>query len=480
MSSSPESSRTRLGLHLAWWYAVLFLAGSLALVGITYVLLAVTLRDHDREIVQATLVQFAAAYTRGGTTALTREIQRTQIAGPGGPLFVRIVGRRQDLVFVSMPDRWRQFDLAQLASPSLSGQQIWATLQTGGEDDDTLEVLSIRLDDGVLFQVGKSTERRTVLLQRFRRVLLFNFGAIVVVGLAGGAILTTTALQPVRALAATVDRIMRTGQTSARVPIAAQGDAIADLSAQVNAMLDRIDAVVAGMRGALDNVAHDLRTPMARLRGIAEAAIEAGDPEVMRAALASSVEESDRIMGMLSTLMDISEAETGTMALRLERTAVAEVVAQTVALYEDVAEEAGVDVRVTVPQDLFVDIDRARVRQALANLLDNAIKYTVPPGTVHIRAAQENGVVTIAVEDTGVGIPPEELPHIWTRLYRGDKSRSTRGLGLGLSLVKAIVEAHRGTVAVESAPGRGSRFEIRFPANLEPRTANAEPSLSRL
>ena len=480
MSSRPESHRPGLGLHLAWWYAVLFLVGSIALVGITYALLAVTLRDHDREIVQSTLVQFAAAYTRGGTTALTREIQRTQIAGPSGPLFVRIVGRSQDLVFVSMPERWQQFDLAQLASPSLSGEQNWATLQTGGEDDDELEVLSVRFANGVLFQVGKSTERRTALLRRFRRVLLFNLGAIIVVGLAGGAVLTWTALQPVRALAATVDRIMRTGQTSARVPITAQGDAIADLSAQVNAMLDRIDAVVAGMRGALDNVAHDLRTPMARLRSIAESAIESRDPETLRHALASCVEESDRIMSMLSTLMDISEAETGTMALRLERTSVTEIVAQTVALYEDVAEVAGVEVRVTIPEGLFVDIDRARFRQALANLLDNAIKYTPPPGTVHILAAQANGDVTITVEDTGVGIPPEELPHIWTRLYRGDKSRSTRGLGLGLSLVKAIVEAHRGHVAAASTPGEGSRFAIRLPGNVERRTSNDERHLSRL
>ena len=465
MSSRPDDrSRPRLGLHLAWWYAVLFLVSSLALVGITYVLLAVTLRDHDREIVQSTLVQFAAAYARGGTNALTREIQRTQVAGPGGPLFVRIVGRRQDLVFVSMPERWQQFDLAQLSSPSLSGEQSWATLETGGEDEDVLEVLSVRLADGVLFQVGKSTERRNALLQRFRRVLLFNFGAIIIVGLTGGAVLTWTALQPVRALAETVNRIMRTGQTSARVPVQSNGDAISDLSVQVNAMLDRIDAVVSGMRGALDNVAHDLRTPMARLRSTAEGAIESADPEVLRTALAETVEESDRIMGMLNTLMDISEAETGTMALRREPTSVADLVGQTVELYEDVADEAGIAVQTDVEPGILVNVDRPRLRQALANLLDNAIKYTPREGRVTIQACRASDGVTISVSDSGIGIPEDELPHIWTRLYRGDKSRSTRGLGLGLSLVKAIVEAHGGRVAVYSRPGEGSRFEIYLPA----------------
>ncbi len=306
-------------------------------------------------------------------------------------------------------------------------------------------------------------KRRSALLQRFRRVLLFNFGAIIIVGLAGGAILTRTALQPVRALAETVNRIMRTGQTSARVPVQANGDAIADLSAQVNAMLDRIDAVVGGMRGALDNVAHDLRTPMARLRSTAETAMDSRDPDTLRAALADTVEESDRIMGMLNTLMDISEAETGTMALRRERTGVAELVAQTVELYEDVAEEAGIAVRTNVPPDIEVDVDRPRLRQALANLLDNAIKYTLRGGSVTLEASRTTDGVAITVSDSGAGIPEGELPHIWTRLYRGDKSRSTRGLGLGLSLVKAIVEAHGGRVTVESQPDQGSSFRIHLP-----------------
>ena len=174
----------------------------------------------------------------------------------------------------------------------------------------------MRLRDGTLFQVGKSTERRAELLQRFRRVLLFNVLSVFV-GLAGGAVLTSSALQPVRALAETVRGILRTGRTT-RACRPDTGDALGELSALVNAMLDRIDAVVAGMRGALDNVAHDLRTPMARLRGIAETALASERSGALRDALADCLEESDRIIAMLNTLMDISEAETGTMALRRE------------------------------------------------------------------------------------------------------------------------------------------------------------------
>ena len=459
--------RRLFGFRLGWWYALVFSASALTLVGITYLLLALTLRQYDREIIQNTLVQFASAYARGGVDGLSREIQRTQQSGTAGPLLVRTLGRRQDLVYLSVPEGWRQFDLSRLSEPPLNGEQRWATLETGVEGQAALEVASVRLRDGTLFQVGKSTDRRAELLRRFRRVLLITLASIMLVGLAGGAALTSLALRPVRALAETVRGILRTGKTDARVPVQEPDDPLGDLSVLVNAMLDRIDAVVSGMRGALDNVAHDLKTPMTRLRNTAEGALASTDPATLRDALADCLEESEQIVAMLNTLMDISEAETGTMALRREPADLRSIVAQTIELYEDVAEARGLELRSSVPEKLVVDVDRIRMRQVLANLVDNAIKYTEPPGWVEITADRSISETMIGVADSGIGIPPDELPHVWSRLYRGDKSRSTRGLGLGLSLVKAVVEAHGGRVSVTSQPGAGSRFEIHLPASPE-------------
>src|SRR5262249_45204228 len=164
----------------------------LALTGLTYVLVAASLRQYDREIIGTTLVQYANAYQVGGVAALREEIQRTQATAAPGPMLVRTVGERQVVTFLSRPSEWPEFDLSQLEVPSPDGQQTWSALDTG-PDGFELEVASVRLRDGTLFQVGMSSERRAQLLQRFRRVLLINVLSLIVVGLAGGAILTSSA-----------------------------------------------------------------------------------------------------------------------------------------------------------------------------------------------------------------------------------------------------------------------------------------------
>jgi signal transduction histidine kinase len=462
-SRQVERGTSALGLRLALWYAAIFVASSLALIALTYLLLSASLRQYDREIIQTTLSQYAAAYRSGGVDALAAAIRRDQTGSRYEPLFVRAVGPYQDLVFLRPQNVCRRFDLSQLTTPALSGQQSWATIGSG-DPGEVLEVASVRPPDGTLFQVGKSTARRAALLRQFRIILLVDFATLVAIGLAGGAVFTASALRPLLNLNEAIRAIMRTGNVQSRVPARNTGDALDQLGVQVNGMLDRIESLIGGMRGALDNVAHDLRTPMMRLRGIAETALQSGsDPELLRDALADCLEESDRVVAMLNTLMDISEAETGTMRLHRERVNLAELVRHAVDIYEDVAEEKQVAVENHARDELLIDVDRTRIRQVIANLVDNALKYTPAGGRVEITTSHQGEEVQLAVTDTGVGIPAEELPRIWERLYRGDKSRSERGLGLGLSLVKAIVEAHGGRVTVEAAPERGSRFVLHLP-----------------
>jgi signal transduction histidine kinase len=466
---SPEDvRRPPLGLRIALWYAGIFTGSSLALIALTYLLLSASLRRYDHEIIQTTLVEYAAAYRRGGVPALAAAIGINQAAAGYEPLFVRAVGPFANVVYRNPENEWEQFDLSQLTIPARTGEESWALLN-GGARGDQLEVASVRLHDGTLFQVGKSTARRRDLLRRFRTVLLLDFVTVVAIGLAGGAMFTSSALRPVRELTRTVREIMRTGRIRSRVPAPDTADALAELGHLFNAMLDRIEALIAGMRGALDNVAHDLRTPMMRLRGIAETALQSpADPAALREALADCLEESERVVAMLNTLMDISEAETGTMKLQLESVNLSELIASTLELYEDLAEEKGIALRRHALDEVWIEADRNRMRQVLANLLDNAVKYTPSGGQVDVTARRDGPDALLTVRDTGIGIAEEDLPRIWERLYRGDESRSERGLGLGLSLVKAIVEAHGGRVSVVSTPGQGSTFDLRLPTARSP------------
>jgi signal transduction histidine kinase len=166
---------------------------------------------------------------------------------------------------------------------------------------------------------------------------------------------------------------------------------------------------------------------------------------------------------MLNTLLDVAEAQAGVMKLTREPVDVATLLGEVVELYQYVAEEKRITVALQVSDTCAVSIDRIRTRQVFANLLDNALKYTGASGRVEIRTRCEPSQAIIEVTDTGMGIPPEEISRIWERLFRGDRSRSQRGLGLGLSLVKAIVEAHGGAVSVQSKVGQGSTFTVTLP-----------------
>ena len=456
-----------VGFRLAVWSSTVYIASTVVLFVLAYVLVSSSVQQRDRESIQRELSELAALYRRGGLAALAQELALQEQLETTEPFLVRVVDPEPRPPFVMAPDRWTGFDLGRLDSGDRSAPQEWILLPAR-RGDKALEVGSLRMPDGAILQVGKTTDDRVELLERFRANVASAVLPLLVLSLAGGVFLAFWALRPMRQIIQTV-RAIEAGEMHARVPTRQTGDELDELGRLFNDMLDRIAILIAGMRGALETVAHDLRTPVTRIRGVAELALRSDEgSDVSRQALADCVEESDQLLTLLNTLMDISEAETGTLKLRLERVNASDVVEDTVDLYRHVAEEKRIVVATATIPDLWLTADRSRLRQILANLLDNALKYTPAGGRVEMKAQLQAGTVVFSVKDTGIGLTPDEVPRIWDRLYRGDQSRSERGLGLGLSLVRAVVQAHGGQIGVSSAIGVGSTFTMSLPFSAAP------------
>jgi signal transduction histidine kinase len=242
-------------------------------------------------------------------------------------------------------------------------------------------------------------------------------------------------------------------------------DEINSLIHSVNHMQQKIKSLIHELQNVTNNIAHDLRSPITRMRGLAETNLTGEQTlEDYRELAGTVVEECDSLVGMINAMLEIAETDAGLREAPKMAVDLANIVDDVGGLFSTVAEDKGINLQVTVASSpLLVQGDRSRLQRVVANLLDNAIKYTPEGGKVAIRAAAEAEHILITVADTGIGIPPDEHRNIFNRFYRLDQSRSTSGCGLGLSLIQAVVRAHGGSVWVESEIGQGSVFTIKLP-----------------
>ena len=461
-------------MRLSCWFALLFAAGFSAIFALLYWSLARQLETRDYEALQLRLQQYSDIYAASGLEGLRERVAEDSEAPHVRSLFIRIVGPDGAVVWGKIPPDWIEADAQRVVVPD--GWGGWTehrnyTLRIPRDEERDLAIVARQLDDGRRLEVGRSTDSRAVVLAPLRRTFLWVGAAVVVAGFGAGYLAARRATRPLRDVIATARRIIATGTFEARVPLPRRDDEVAELVRAFNTMLDKNAGLLRAMRESLDNVAHDLRTPLTRLRGAAELALHAGDGSgAQNEALADCVEETDEVLRLLRALMEISEAESGMLRLEKSPCDLAAIARTAAELYAEVAEAKSVALTLEPASAAPVPVlgDATRLRQVAANLVDNAVKYTPAGGRVRVGVGGEDGEAVLRVSDTGPGIPAAEQARVWDRLYRGDASRSQRGLGLGLSLVRAIVEAHGGQVALANASGGGAVFSVRLPLHAAP------------
>ena len=471
--------RRSLAVRLTFWYAGMFTALAAVAFTLFYLLIQAVVQERiDRELVRR-LGQVTDIYTvRGIEGSMDMAGEEAKTAGES-QVFYRFLAPGGEIFTSSSMSYWRDITVDSSAIRELlEGQrQIRRTAPVPGRFH-RVRVIYDFIGPGVILQLGQSMETYDRLFQVFRRIFVGTMAGLVLASGLIGWFLARRALHGVTEVTRTARKIAG-GALDQRVPEKSGGDEVDQLAATFNTMLDRIQDLVEGIREMSDNIAHDLRSPVTRIRGLAEVTLTTQPTEAdYEAMAASAIEECDRLLDMINTMLVISRTEAGVGTLDMTDLDLAEVARDACGLLAPVAEDKEVTLAVHTDGAYPCRGDVRMIQRMVANLLDNAIEYTPAGGqvTVTVDTTPDGDARRLTVEDTGIGIDSDDLPMVFNRFFRGDESRSLGGAGLGLSFSRVVAEAHGGTITAASEPGKGSTFTVTIPVNTELRIGELRDS----
>ena len=442
--------------RLSLTYLALFSAAAIVAIFYIYWNTTVLLSRQLNQTIDAELKGLAEQYRAGGLDQLVRTVaERTQTPGNSLYLVADGEGRRLagNLSAVS-PDLWNSLGPVEF---------VYRRPATDGVERRLAFANVFRLPSGYRLIVGRDIEDRRELARMVRSAMLWGLGVMALFGIGGGYWVSRKLLARIDALSDTTRTIME-GNLTGRLPVNGSGDELDRLSESLNLMLARIEQLMAGLREVSDNIAHDLKTPLNRLRNRVEGALREpyGEP-VYREALERTIEEADGLIKTFNALLSIARIEAGAGGENRETLDVSTLLRDVAELYEPVAEERGLMLKAEADAPVMVRADRQLLGQAIANLIDNAIKYGTADAAgngagakleVEVRAVTKGPVAEIIVTDRGPGVPPAERERVLGRFVRLEASRSEPGSGLGLSLVAAVARLHGGNLRLEdNEPG---------------------------
>ena len=453
---APSLLRT-LAFRIVLFYVALFALSAGALVAFTYWNTERALDAETDQTIEAEIGGLAEQYQRLGLGALTEAIIGRSVRG--GPALYLLTDRLHHPIVGNL-DTWPTV-LTRAGSNFIEfdyQRRVGANFE-----DHRARGRIFALAGGFQLLVARDVHERYETQRLFTVTLPWTVALMLMLGIVGGGLLSRNMLRRLDAINRASREIMA-GNLSRRVPVTAQGDEFDTLAENLNRMLDRIERLMRGLREVTDSIAHDLRTPLNRLRNRLEGTLKQAPPDSGEAAqIEAAVAETDHLIATFNALLLIAEAEAGVAREAMGRVELPAVIDGVAELYGPVAEEKGVTLEIAPSGALAIDGNKNLISQALANLIDNAIKYTPEGGKVRVSVEERPGAVALSVADTGPGIAAEDRARVLDRFVRLEASRNTPGVGLGLSLVAAVARLHDARLLLDdNRPGL--KATILFPA----------------
>ncbi|MGD9160992.1 MAG: ATP-binding protein [Desulfobacteraceae bacterium] len=452
-----------LSLRLTFWYSFIFFFSTLVGFLIFNFLLSSNLYKDLDESLRSEVREIALLIERKGISKVKMAMALETESEGVEKVFIRIMNMYGETLIMSDDTHWKVGPGRKAINSILDGQDIFFETTSLPQRQYKARVLYSRLGKDFILQIMRSREDIDKFIAVFRQIFLITMGFLFIVSTVAGWFMAKRALTGVEEVTQIALQVAD-GEFDKRVKATGHGEEIERLAITFNNMLEKIQILITDIKEITDNIAHDLRSPVTRIRGIVETTLMTANPDPEYESMAGSIiEECDGLLIMINTMLAISEAEAGVSKLNISDIDLSKIISEACDLFQPIAEDKKIEMKQEMEGNTIIQGDNEKIQRAVANLLDNALKYTPEGGTIVISSKQNPKEVSVSIKDTGIGISEEDLPKIFNRFYRCDESRSLQGVGLGLSLAKAIVRIHHGDIFVSSSPGEGSIFTFTIP-----------------
>jgi heavy metal sensor kinase len=471
MRSNPKPKFHRtLAFRLTLWYAIIFTLISCLIFFSLYLLIESMLQKRvDRSLIQQ--VNELLSRSEFYDIRVIQQLVNVQAQAAGErKIFIRLLYPTGVVFSSSNMAYWHSISVDRSAVQELffTTEYVFRDVYLP-ERKESVRVIYGVTSDKIIVQIGQSVASDYRLLEAFRRHFMAIMPLLILIAAGFGWFMARRATSGLAVVIGTARRISK-DDLEDRVLVRGKGDEIDQLAYTFNQMLDRIGTLVHGMREMSDNIAHDLKSPITHIRGIAEITLtNAKTQSEYEQMAAETIDACDRLLDMINTMLAISESEAGVRRLNYKTINLNQMIEEACELFTPLSEDKKIKLIRTIPTDLVLYADKRKIQRVLANLIDNAIKYTNIDGEVSISAQnhhQNLSYIAIQVSDTGIGISDRDRPFIFERFFRCDQSRTESGTGLGLSLARAFARAHGGDIVVESSEEKGSVFTLTLPKHF--------------